>query len=110
MQCQLQTLTHCKTVGAVEKTLNRLPKGLRETYERILNNIEEEVRDPAYCILQLVAVSFKPLTLFELAEAVKVNCEKRIVDPKSRLRDPRDILEICPSLIELSGYVFKYYE
>ena len=110
MECQLQTLRPCRTVGTVEAELECLPKTLDKTYERILNNINDSVRPQACRILQLMASSFRPLSLVELAEAVKVNCQSESLDPKSRLRHPRDILEICPSLIELSRYVLKYYD
>jgi len=48
--------------------------------------------------------AYSPLKIAEVAEAVAVNCVTETFDPEDRLRDQQDILEICSSLIALSGY------
>ena len=101
----MQTLRAKRTVKAVKNALLQLPDGLENTYDRILENIPKDDRKQAHCVLQLLTVSFRPLTIDEIAEAVTVDCEEEQVDPDLRLRDPCDILEICPSLVELSEYV-----
>jgi hypothetical protein len=107
VECQLKTLRDQRTVKAVKIALCQLPESLDETYDRILNNIPKAYREQAHCVLQLLTVSSRALTIDELAEAVTVDCTKEQVDPELRLRDPYEILEICSSLVELSGYVFN---
>ena len=104
MECQLDSLRKCYTRPAVRKALCQLPKSLDETYNRILNRIPNEYKREAYCVFQLLVISYRPLTLNEIADAVAVDCENETFDPENRLRDPCDILEICSSLVSLSGY------
>jgi hypothetical protein len=98
-------LKGCRTVKAVEDALHRLPKTLDATYARIVNDIPEEDRERAFCVLHFLISSYRALTIDEVAEAVTVNCEEERVDYKLKLRDPFEILEICSGLIELSGFV-----
>jgi TATA-box binding protein (TBP) (component of TFIID and TFIIIB) len=73
---------------------------LDETYSRILNNIPEKYRKIAHCVMQILAVSHRPLTLEEMAEAVAVDYENEKFHPVlHRLRDPSYVLKICPSLV-----------
>lgn len=104
MECQLDSLRKCLTPPAVKRALCQLPKTLDETYNRILNSIPEEYQREARCVLHLLVVSYRPLTLGEVAEAVAVDCENEIFDPADRLRNQHDILEICSSLVMLSRY------
>jgi hypothetical protein len=110
VECQLTTLRGKRSLKAVKEALRQLPKGLEATYDRILNNIPEDERQVAHCVLQLLTVSYRPLTIGEIAEAIVVDCKKQEVDPDLALRDPHEILEICPSLIELSRCLLIQYE
>jgi hypothetical protein len=76
---------------------------LDETYGRIISNIPEQYYPEARRVMQILAVAHWPLTIEEIAEAIGVDCENESFDPENRLRDPLDILEICSSLISLSG-------
>lgn len=105
MECQLETLRKSLSVRAIRTALNELPSTLDDTYNQILNNIPKEYFKDAHRVLQLLAVSYRPLTIQEVAEAVAVDCENEIFDLDNRLRDPEDILEICSNLLILSGYV-----
>ena len=105
MECQLEALRKCLTVSSVRHALCNLPPTLDATYERILINIPQEYRREAHCTLQLLTVSRRPLKLHEVAEAVAIDPEREIFDPENRLRDPEALLEICSSLLILSGYV-----
>ena len=108
MECQVDALKKCLTVPAVRATLSTLPPNLDATYERILGNIPPEYRNEAQRTLWFLAVSRRPLTLREVAEAVVVDIEKEVFDPENRLRDPEVLLEICSSLLTLSGYVIVF--
>jgi len=88
------------------EALSQLPKGLEETYDRILQNIPDEDQKVALRVLQLLVVSYEPLGIEDIAIAITVDCEQQRVDPNLNLRDPYDILGICPSLVELSRYLY----
>lgn len=103
------SLRGCRTVGNVEDALRQLPESLDKTYDRILNDISKEDRERAHCVLQLLACAFRTLTVDEIAAAIAVNCKEEKVDSKLRLREPTEILEICSSLIELSGFFRCWY-
>jgi len=101
VDCQLTTLRGKRSLGAVIAALSQLPKGLEETYDRILQNIPDDDQKVALRVLQLLVVAYVPLGVEDIAMAVTVDCEGQRVDPNLKLRDPYDILEICPSLVEL---------
>jgi hypothetical protein len=105
VECQLSSIKKCFTVPAIRKALRELPSTLDKTYERIIDNIPVENRNAAHCAMQFLAISFRPLTIDEVAEAVAVDCENETFDPEQRLRDRYDILEICSSLVTLFGCV-----
>ena len=71
-----------------------------DTYARILCNIDEEHSKDAFKILQWLAYSARPLRIEEVAEVVAVDIEgDSRFDPENRLREPRDVLTICSSLV-----------
>jgi hypothetical protein len=99
------TLRGCRDIEDLETALHGLPESLDATYDRILNNIRgEKDRKRAKCVLQLIAVAYRPLTVHEVGEALTVDCEEETINPKRRMRDPSAILEICSGLLELTGY------
>lgn len=86
--------------GRLRTALKSLPKSLDETYDRILCSIDEEYSADAFKILQWLAHSTRPLDLAEVAEVVSVEFDNDPrFDPENRLREPRDILTICSSLV-----------
>ena len=98
----MTTLRAKRSLGAVMEALSQLPNGLEETYDRILQNIPKEDQRAAHRVLQLLAVSYEPLSIEEIATAITVDCDEQRVNPNLKLRDPYEILEICPSLVQLS--------
>jgi ankyrin repeat protein len=65
-----------------------MPKTLDETYERALLEIDEEMRQYAQRLFQCLAVSFRPLSVEELAEILKVRLNAGALpkfDPNWRL-------------------------
>ena len=105
IECQLETLRGCRNIEDLENSLTELPNDLDITYDRILSNINKNDQKQAQCVLKLMAVTCRPLTLDEVSEALTVDFEKEIINHKKKMWDPSVILEICPSLIELAGYV-----
>ena len=91
---------------ALQKALHSLPKTLDQTYERILVGIEEEYKQQAYVALHWLAFSRRPLKVGELAEAVAIDSGKpdcNVFNVDGRLFKSELILEICSSLISVSG-------
>ena len=100
MECQLNVLKGCINLLEIRRALASLPKTLDDTYARILQMIPENHRKVAHAVLQLLAVSFRPLTVEEVAEAIAVDYENEKFDPVlQRPRNPYYILKVCSSLI-----------
>ena len=87
--------------------LKSLPKTLNNTYERILCGIDEESCDYARKILYWLTYSARTLRLVEVAEILAMDArEEPRFNPENRYFDPKEILEICPSLV--SVFTEKY--
>ena len=99
-QCQLDALESCVDLPMLRRTLKQLPEDLDETYARILRGIKPELRTRAVTILRWLLFSARPLRIEEVVDvvAVKSNPEFQF-DPENRLPEPRDIIEICSSLV-----------
>ncbi len=50
-------------------------------------------------ILQIVALNFRPLTLLGVCKILQIRSELRTFDESKRLNHPKDILDICGSLL-----------
>jgi len=99
VECHLLGLRKCKTEKELLKRLNELPLTLNDTYHRIVEELTDDYRNSALRVLQILAISCRPLSLVEAVEVLAVDEEKGIIDPQSRMPDPYDILEICSSLV-----------
>ena len=102
--CQLETLRRCP-LRRVSRVLKELPKTLDETYERILQSIDEEKRDDAHRILQCLTVSSRPLQVEELAEAFAIDFDAEtygIPNFEPSWREPNAetaVLSACSTLV-----------
>jgi hypothetical protein len=86
----------------VENSLKELPKTLDETYDRILRSIPIEDRKDVHSVLQILAVSYRPLSIDEVAEALSIDCESGTFNrEEGGLMNKYDILKICSSLVTL---------
>src|SRR5579862_1733347 len=64
VECQLTALRGCRDREDVDETLDGLPESLDDTYHRILNSIvRPKDQKRAQRVLQLIAVSYRPLTI-----------------------------------------------
>ena len=102
MDCQLDVLRRCLKLYSLRQALRSLPKSLNETYYRILLNIPEEYSRDAFAILQWLSFSSRPMTIDEVAEVVAIDLVDSRFDPNRRLGHPRNILDICSSLVTIS--------
>ena len=106
MRCQLDAISKCATTKEVSTALKNLPKGLNETYERILLKIVskgEATAARAEKILMWLVGSFRPLQLLELGEALMIESGSKELNENLRLMRVTDILTTCGSLVE--GYL-----
>jgi hypothetical protein len=89
------------SVAAVKKCLNSLPKDLDETYDRILQEIDDFHQVEVMKILQALIVTVETLTLKQIVEILAVDFDTRPprFDLENRLRDPKSVLSICSSLV-----------
>jgi hypothetical protein len=103
-QCQLDALSHLRTIKSIRTSLNQLPKTLNETYANILRRIHEDDVELLRRVLLWVAFTVLPLTIEELQEAVAVEAGIGTLNAieESRLNDPRDILNLGGSLLGVS--------
>ncbi|KAH9165606.1 hypothetical protein EDB89DRAFT_2008573 [Lactarius sanguifluus] len=100
--CQLDKLRRCFP-GRIRGALDELPRTLDATYERTLQDIDEEKRGYAHRLLQCIAVASRPLRVDELAEFLAVDFDAGgtptlVVD--WRPENPGNaVLSTCSSLI-----------
>jgi hypothetical protein len=86
--------------------MNSLPKTLDETYDRIIQYIDDDYHGDALTVLQWLAFSFRPIQLEEVVEALAIDRTRRIFNPERRLPEPRDILSICSSLVIVMNMMY----
>ena len=84
----------------LRRALTSLPQDLDDTYARILRNIKPENRPYAVKVLQWLVLSARPLRIEELSEVLAIDTDPEArFDPENRFPDPRDVLNICSSLL-----------
>ena len=105
VECQLDILRRLFRPSDVRRALKTLPRTLDETYDRILHNIPAEYCEYTRTAIQALLVSFRPLTVKELAEALTVDYEKELFDFKDRFWDPHVVLDFCSTLISLQRFI-----
>ncbi len=100
MQCQIDLLSRLRTPGAVRKALSSLPSTLDKTYENLLERIDgEEDKTLARKILQILTFSLGPLSLIEISTMLQITPGMSTLDGSKCLTQPKDILDICGSLL-----------
>ncbi|KZP17520.1 hypothetical protein FIBSPDRAFT_830538, partial [Athelia psychrophila] len=102
---QLKELIQCSNLRDLKQQLRKLPKGIEETYERLLLRARASKRDDLRRFLQWLAFSERPIALEELAEVVTVDLQasnRPCYDPDLRSMDVKDALTIC------SGFVAQF--
>lgn len=103
VQCQIDQISPLRTIRAIRKALNDLPDGLDDTYERILLGVPRHHIDVVRKILQWLSFATAPLTPLELHDAIAIDTELGFLDEESQLSSPRDIFDLCSSLITVTS-------
>lgn len=102
MNCQLDAISACRTVQGISDSLKSLPKGLHETYDRILQGIEEAGPDRRSIVertLMWLVAALEPLNLTQLVEALSIEIGCTALNQKLSVMSPTDLLEICSCLV-----------
>ena len=107
VKCQLDQLRRLKSDKAIRISLNKLPKGLEETYLRLLQQLMKQSNEDKLThiqrLLRWLVHSARPLTAEELAEAIAIDIDQIEYDESAALTDPLDLLEYGESLIVLKS-------
>ena len=98
----MDQLSLINTTTGVHNALTSLPRGLSETYNRILDGILPENEVLATRALRWLAYAMVPLSLVELVEAIAVDEDSTSLDGLQKLFVPEDIFHICGSLVRRS--------
>ncbi|KAF7520312.1 hypothetical protein PCG10_009230 [Penicillium crustosum] len=96
---QIESLCAMKTDEAISQALKDLPKGLSETFGRILQRSQRLGHSYQKSILELVTVAQRPLTLEELREALSVAPGDTKWNPARLLNNIHSALACCGSLV-----------
>lgn len=104
--CQLDLLSKLPTDRAKREALSKLPPTLFETYERILERVNESGPEIQVLVQRTMCWIFHGgygLSTEALCEAICINGGEECLDRES-ICDKEDILMHCSSLIRLSSY------
>ena len=102
MFCQLDKLRRCLP-GRLRSALDELPRTLDATYERTLEDLNEENWGYAHRLFQCIAVASRPLRVEELAEILAIDFEAAGTPTLVAVWRPENpanaVLSTCSSLV-----------
>ena len=102
MFCQLDSLRRCLP-GRIRSALDGLPRTLDTTYERTLQDIDDENWGYAHRLFQCIAVTSRPLRVEELAEFLAIDFDAggipTLVAGWRPVNPGNAVLSACSSLI-----------
>ncbi|KAF8249154.1 hypothetical protein K440DRAFT_660414 [Wilcoxina mikolae CBS 423.85] len=100
LQCQLDLLNRLKTQKDIREALKKLPRTLFETYDRMLEYIEEESSAELVSkAFHWVVHSARSLKLEEVVAALALDENEKWLDLNATFSDPRDLLRVSSSLL-----------
>ncbi|KAM0460131.1 hypothetical protein ACHAO4_002262 [Trichoderma viride] len=100
VQCQFEILQKLSSENEIHDALQKLPKGLDATYDRIFESIDPDFKERVIHSLKWLAFSMRTLTLAELSEIFIIRSSGDIaINENDRLFSSEYILEYLSSLI-----------
>ncbi|UKZ75828.1 hypothetical protein TrVFT333_003522 [Trichoderma virens FT-333] len=100
----LETLRELYSPRDIRNTLQDLPEGLDDTYERMLQNIDPRFQKNILNSLKWLCFSIWPLTLNRLAEIFILQPDEAIViNEDDRFSDTNDVLKYFSGLVLMEG-------
>jgi hypothetical protein len=104
VHCQIETLRRCFP-QSIKRALNELPRTLDETYDRTLQDIDEEKQGYTYLLFQCLTVSIRPLRLKELVEVLAIQLDAETMpgfDADWRPEDAEEaVMSACSTLVTI---------
>lgn len=102
VQCQLDDISKCPNPVKVREALENLPKGLNETYERVIKRIldTESTATIAWNVLTWLMGSVVPLTFHQLKVAIKIEPHARKFNEGLAVQNAEHILDICGCFVD----------
>jgi ankyrin repeat domain-containing protein 50 len=87
-------------MNSLRHTLDALPKTLDETYNRILNKVNERNQPFVHHILECVCFFVRPVSVEELRHIWRIgNHRKPPFDSEDALFDQKDVIDLCNGLL-----------
>ncbi|KAL6904536.1 ankyrin repeat-containing domain protein [Trichoderma evansii] len=100
VQCQIEILQKLPSESEIHEALQKLPKGLDATYDRILEGIDLDFKERVINSVKWLAFSMRPLSLEELSEIFIIRPNRDIaINKNDRIISPEYILEYFSGLI-----------
>ncbi|KAL7956611.1 ankyrin repeat-containing domain protein [Trichoderma compactum] len=100
IRCQFEALQKLSSPRDIGRALEDLPKGLDETYDRMLEGIDDRYRESVASSLKWLAFSMQPLTVDELAEIFIMHpYDAVVIDSSERLFATQDVLIYFSGLV-----------
>lgn len=96
---QIESLCDMETDKAIREALADLPRGLSETFRRVLLKSDNLNHNHQRAILELMLVACRPLTLEEIREALSVNPGETTWNESHLINDVQKVLGCCGCLI-----------
>ncbi|KLU85493.1 hypothetical protein MAPG_04516 [Magnaporthiopsis poae ATCC 64411] len=103
-RCQLATLS--EGPGAIQDCLDKLPKGLAQTYHRLMESIPSELKRGAMRLLLFLVHSGRPIRVREARDVIGTQAETkpRVFNHWDRpFNRPIKLLRYCPSMVTLEN-------
>ncbi|MCJ1430953.1 hypothetical protein MMC27_000303 [Xylographa pallens] len=103
---QLDLMSRLTNEKAIRDALYKPPRGLENTYIRLLEQIKDRNTDNLEVVhkaLLWIVSSLKPLTLSQLTEAISIERGDTCRDPEKIIMDDRDLLEMLGSLVSVDS-------
>jgi hypothetical protein len=99
LECQLAILNKLRTEKDIRHALTVLPRTLFESYDRLLESINEQYADVVSSALFLVIHTIKPLSLGQIVEGIAPVDAAGYLDYSASFADPSLLLYECGALL-----------
>ncbi|KAI5789959.1 hypothetical protein FPQ18DRAFT_39445 [Pyronema domesticum] len=98
LECQL-ALNKLSTVKDIRRALSVLPHTLFESYDRLLESIDETCTNLVIAALYLIIHSLEPLTLVKIVQGIAPIDDRGYIDYTATFMKPRRLLKQCRALL-----------
>jgi ankyrin repeat protein len=103
---QLDLISRLTSDKAIRDALYKLPRGLENTYIRLLEQVKDRNAENLEIVLKTliwIVSSLNPLTLGQLTEAISIEPGDMQRDTEKMITDDRDLLEMLGSLVTVDS-------